>query len=170
MPDLFGLRPASNEKPPQFQRKTAFKVFSTVNQTFTNPFGPADVVNFDTVMYDLGFNFDLVANRYTVPYQGLYQYNATFVVMAPLDVAEKGVAFGLFSQFGQQILGQSEHYKDFQTNDEHTMQMSGSHVFLKGDQLEIRATGNSAIFLGQATGVYYYWAMYRVESESRTVL
>lgn len=169
MPNLFGLNAKSQKEKPQFQRKTAFKVFNATGQNI--PGGVSTLVDFTGALYDLGANFNLTTNQFVVPYQGIYHYNATFLVLSAALDASLEVSMGLFTQFGQQIFGQGETWQNSLVTDLHTLQMSGSHLFAKDDQCEIRIAADGNIVLpGSATGALFFWSMYRVESESRTIL
>ena len=162
----FGVRSQADVKP-QFQRKTAFKVATTLDQ---NP-GFGAVVDWNTIVYDLGTNFDLVNNRYTVPYQGLYQYSISLECRSNDNPYTALVSLAIFSQFGEQIRGPID-IPNAGLNDRFTIAMSGSHVFAKDDQVQTVAGsgGNFTIFGTNSGLIACYWSMFRVETESRTVL
>lgn len=168
MPDtLLGLKSTNKkDKAPQFQRKTAFKVFSTVNQA---PQVAGTIVDFTAKTYDLGANFDLVNNQYVIPYQGLYQYACMFVMSFTAAGPSTSMSLELTTQFGVEFILFGATYKNYAISDSQVAQAAGSHIFQKGDEVRLRAFGsNQFVFVGAE--VAYYWSMFRVESESRTVL
>lgn len=154
---------------PKFQRKTAFKVYSSTGQSLSA--GVPVKLNWTAALYDLGNNFNLTTDQYVVPYQGLYQYNVLLVNVNTPAAATYGVTIAFFSQLGQVIVGDIRNFKNAVVNDQQAIQCSGSHVFSKDDQLEVRAASDvNTTLAGSATGALFFWSMYRVETESRTVL
>ena len=158
---------AVSKQVPQFQRNTAFKVGKTTDQA---P-GIGATVDWNVVVYDLGTNFNLVTNKYVVPYQGLYTYDVTLEGRSNDNPFIANVLLALFSQSGEEIRG-TINIPNAGLNDRFTISMSGSHVFNKDDQIEVvvASGGNMTIFGTNGGAVCCYWTMYRVEAESRTVL
>lgn len=165
MPGLLAVN-RINKQVPQFQRKTAFKVYSTTNLT---PQVAGTTVNFTNKTYDLGNNFNLATDTYVVPYHGLYQYACYFVLAFTDAGASSTISLEMRSQFGVAFILFADTYKNHVGGDQHSVLASGSHIFEKDDALFLRAYGaNNHIYVG--TEESYYFTMYRIESESRTVL
>lgn len=166
MPGLLGARQSETTAVPRFQRKTAFKVFSTVNLT---PQVGGTTVDFTAATYDLGDNFNLTTNQYVIPYQGLYNYNCYFVGRFTGAGASSTPSLEMQSQFGTAFILYAETFNSHANLDVFSVSAAGSHIFQQGDQLRLVAFGaNNHIYVGAE--VSYYWSMYRVETESRTVL
>lgn len=153
----------------QFQRKTAFQVFSSVNQTIAS--GGSSTVAFNTESLDQGNNFDLATERYTVPLNGLYRFDATLLCQFTaantsrcLLVLETSAGGGLWRESDMSYTGHAINFVFTQALHATLLLTTGTVVQLKSQSV----SGSGYTIIGGAD--LFVWSGYRVESESKTIL
>lgn len=152
----------------RFQRKTAFRVGA--NASVNIPATAVTTIDFDVVLYDLGDNFDLVTNAYTVPLDGIYFFSANLCgfhqaggdgrALMALYVGGVEVARGTDNQLRGTLI-----------NDRYNWLISTTVSVVAGDIVTARIQNVSGPAIsGLAGHQLVYFTGYRIESESRTIL
>lgn len=155
---------------PRFERKTAFRVnrVGAVNQTFVA--GAEATINYATIEYDLGNNFDLTNDWYVAPLDGIYVFSVRTETIAQANAAGR-VVTRLFASAVELIRGDDNTVRDFVTNDVNSWGINGMCYLTAGQQ--VRATlfavsgPNQLVQTGSAN---YFFTGYRIQTESRTIL
>lgn len=154
---------------PRFQRKTAF---SAVGANQNIPGGTSAVINYTSMQFDLGNNFDLAANEYITPLDGIYHFSM-LVVCAFVNANTSRAYVSMETTVGptEIIRGSDMSYTGHAGNFVFSLWLSAVYHLTGGTQVRLRAhsvAGSAFDLLGNQD--FHYWGGYRIESESRTIL
>lgn len=154
---------------PRFQRKTAFRAVGA-NQNI--PGGTSAVINYDSLSFDLGNNFNLTTNEYIVPIDGVYQFSQ-LVVCAFVNANTSRAYVSMETTAGPTEInrGSDMSYTAHAGNFVFSLWMSTLYHLTSQTAIRLRAhsvAGSPFDLLGNSD--FHYWSGYRIESESRTIL
>lgn len=154
---------------PRFERKTAFRVYSTVNQAV--PGANSAVVNFNTIDYDLGNNFDLATDIYVVPLDGIYSFDVS--ILAQFDGASTSRHLIQLEDSASTALwrGSDMSYTGHAAGFVITQWLNCQIRLTQGLQVRLRSTnvaGSATTLLGGSRT--FNWTGHRIQAESRTIL
>lgn len=154
---------------PRFQRKTAFSVVGT-NQAIGG--GASAVIDYGTITFDLGDNFDLANNEYVAPLDGIYHFSMYVVCQfTNANTSRAHVQIEDAATSTELIRGSDMSYTGHAAGFVFSHWLSSVYHLVAGARIRFRAlsiAGSPYNML--ANQDFHYWGGYRIESESRTIL
>lgn len=154
---------------PRFERKTAFRV-NKPGSVQAVASGAEATVDFTGTIYDLGGNFDLAANAYVTPLNGIYAFTWSVETLAQGNGAGR-VLTRLRANGTEIARGYDFTVRDFVTGDD--------NVWIGASQVLLNANDSVVVTLlvvsGPAQNIFAgvngcSFTGYRIQSESRTIL
>lgn len=154
---------------PKFERKTAFRV----TRSPTNMLAPAaaiTVMDFNTIVYDVGSNFNLTTDTYVAPLNGIYSMQANWVAFVQA-AGDSRALISLYVNGAEHSRGTDHQRRGTLINDRWSYAVSAELHLNEGDLVTARIQNVTGAQLQGLDGPQFiYFSGHRIQTESRTIL